>query len=140
MQPVYAALPEEQGREDSASEALVMRLKRRGRPRSSALAALGATDEPLAFAHLARRQLVAAPGKGVRIGTEFDPHGRARQPERLAEVVLEVAPVGIRDVLRLVAVDDDDRRIASALVGVAQLDAPPADQRRLSTCGWVSGW
>ena len=39
--------------------------------------------------------------------------------------------IGLGQVLGLVAVNDDDRRIAPTLVGIAQLDAPPAHQRWL---------
>src|SRR5690554_6116453 len=62
--------------------------------------------------------------EGVLAGTELEAHRRAADLEHLAEGVGQVAAVGLGQRLGLVAVDHDDRRVAAALVGHAQLDPP----------------
>src|SRR5437868_5782555 len=80
--------------------------------------------QALAGAYLARGELVAFALERVFVGAEFHAHRSAFEAEVLAEDAGEVAPVGIGDVLDLVAMDHDDRRVAAALVRVAQLDTP----------------
>src|SRR5688500_4178020 len=69
---------------------------------------------------------------GVRIApaAKLDAHRRARQLERVPEVALEVALVGLGHMVERVAVDDDARRVDAALVRVAQLRAEAAAARR----------
>src|SRR5260221_1617156 len=93
--------------------------------------ALVALDQPLALAHLTRRQGISLAGERVLVAAERDAYRRAHQIERLAIDIDQIAAVGVRHVIGLIAVDDDDGRIAAALVGVTQLDAAAADQRRL---------
>ena len=49
----------------------------------------------------------------------------------LEKYVSQVASVGVRDMLHLVTVNDDDRGIAATLMRVPKLDTPAPDQRRL---------
>src|SRR5882757_1016144 len=69
----------------------------------------------------------------VGVGVRAEVHGDRRrvQVEGVAIHVGEIAPVGIRHRYRLIAVNDDARRVATALVSVAQLDPPALHQRRL---------
>src|SRR5688572_2165556 len=101
------------------------------RARLLALAALAATHEAVALALLPRRELVAPAGVRVLVSAELDTHRRPHEPEHPPEVVLEITPVGVGHVLGLVAMYHHHGWIAAALVGIAQLDAPPAHQRRL---------
>src|SRR5690606_39817539 len=50
--------------------------------------------------------------------------------ESAAVGFFQIADVVVGNILGLVAVDDDQRRVAAAGVGIAQLDAPPVDQGR----------
>src|SRR5580765_8856108 len=97
---------------------------------ASALAALPASGTPAARLVLARLHPPLAQ-VGVRVRAVFDKYRRRKQIEGLAEHVRQVACVGRGHRGGLVAVDDDAGRIAPALVRVAQLDAPPANQGRL---------
>src|SRR5688572_33139903 len=62
----------------------------------------------------------------VAAGAELDAQRCSRQAELLAEKPFEIALVRIGHAVERVAVDDDARRIHSALVGVAQLGADRA--------------
>src|SRR5690606_28631711 len=65
----------------------------------------------------------------VRVGAlaEQERHRRAHQLEALAEEILQVALVRIRQLLQARAVDDEGRRVAAARVYIAQLGDMPAD-------------
>src|SRR5580658_10580451 len=67
----------------------------------------------------------------IGVGAVLDGHRCCKQVIGLAKHVGQIARVGIGNRRRLIAMDHDARRIAAALVRVAQLDAPPAHQRRL---------
>src|SRR6266404_9560274 len=99
------------------------------------LAKLGSTlvtlDEPFALADLPGRQRISLACKGIFLTLENDADRRAHQVEGFAVHVDQVAPVRIGDVIRLIAVDDDDGRILSTLMRIAKLDAAAAHQRRL---------
>src|ERR1051325_6024732 len=111
-----------------------LRLRRsslaRQRPRPAllarALVALALVLAPAAasVAHL------PAPGVGIAAGAQLDAERRAGELESVAEVALEVAPVGIGHAVDRVAVDDDARRVDAALVRVAQLRPDDADLGR----------
>ena len=88
-------------------------------------------NQTAALLDLPLGEFIAAPGKRVRILTKFDTHRRALQPKRLTVRVDEVAAIGFRHLQHLVAVNDDDRRVAAALMGIAQLDASTAHERWL---------
>src|SRR5690606_39904730 len=92
--------------------------------------ALGVAEQALPAALLPRRELVAPALVGVLAGLQDEANRCPREIERLAEAVDEVAAIGVGQVLRLLAVDDDHGRIAAALVGIAQADAPAPHQRR----------
>ena len=72
---------------------------------------------------------------GIRVGIdaclELYPKGRAPQLERVAEKMFQVAPVCVGDPRQCRSVDDDERRVDPALMGVAQLRADVAGTRRL---------
>ena len=91
-------------------------------------------DHPLELSLLARDEFVAPAREGIEAGPQFQSCRRAMQPEGLREPVDQEPAIGIRQRIGLVAVDHDGRRILATLVGVAALDAPAADQRRLM-CG-----
>src|SRR5260221_5187256 len=93
--------------------------------------ALVALNQPLALAHLTGRQGISLAGERVLVAAERDADRRAHQIERLAVDIDQITAVGIRHVIGLIAVDDDDGRIAAALMGVKQLDAAAPDQRRV---------
>src|SRR5690606_22041313 len=99
---------------------------------------LHSLHQPLPTTALSRRQGIALAFERILVGAEFDAYRRAFESEGLAEDVAEIAAIGVGDVLHLVAVHDDDRRVAAALVCVAQLDAPAAYERRLMLldCGF----
>src|SRR5688500_18803841 len=90
-----------------------------------------AVAHPLALAPLPRRERISLAGEGIVVGTKLQAHRRAVEAVSPTEHVHEIAPVGVRYVRSLVAVDHDDGRIAAPLVGVTQLDASPAYQRWL---------
>src|SRR5690606_23853769 len=69
-------------------------------------------------------------GVGVLAAAELDLHGGAVEVEGAAIGFFQVAHIVVGDILGLVAVDDDQRRIAAAGVGVAQFDTAAVDQRR----------
>src|SRR4051812_46888047 len=64
---------------------------------------------------------LAAPFERIAAGAQLDAERRTRELEFVAEVPLEVAPVGVRHAVDRVAVDDDARRVEAALVRIAQL-------------------
>ena len=64
--------------------------------------------------------------EGVFAGVELDAQRCSLQAEDFTEAVFKVAPVGVGNLVQRVAVDDDQRRVASALVGVAQFGAEEA--------------
>src|SRR5688572_14874729 len=68
---------------------------------------------------------------GIDVAAEFYRHRGGEQVEPLAEHVGEITFVGLRHVRRLAAVHHYARRVASALVGVTQPDAPAAHDGRL---------
>ena len=82
-------------------------------------------------APLSWRALVASSGERIVLAAEIHAHGRAFQLERLAVAIDEVATVVLGRPLGLGAMDHDDRRVAPALVRIAQADAPTANERRL---------
>ena len=86
--------------------------------------------ETAALADLAVGELVLLALVGILAGAELDDQRAALQLQCLAEAADEKTLVACRDGLGLVAVDDDARRVLAALVGVAQLDAAAARQRR----------
>src|SRR5687768_3266313 len=82
--------------------------------------ASGAPRVALTGAPLARRQLVAPACERIVFAAEVDAHRCPLEAERFAEGVHEVAAVVLGRALRLRTVDHDHRRIAPALVSVAQ--------------------
>src|SRR6185437_13614783 len=72
---------------------------------------------------------------GIRVGIdaclELYPKGRAPQLERVAEKMFQVAAIGVGDVRQRRAVDDDERRIDTALMGIAELRPHVAGAWRL---------
>src|SRR5262249_20417522 len=81
---------------------------------------------PLTLLHhglLGRGGLLLVLVEGVGTAAELHPHRRALQVEGLPEHTHQVALVGVRRAVQLVAVHHDHRRVAPALVGIAQLDA-----------------
>src|SRR6185437_5140405 len=72
---------------------------------------------------------------GIRVGIdaclELYPKGRAPQLERVAEKMFQVAAIGVGHVRQRRPVDDDERRIDAALMGIAQLRPHVAGTRRL---------
>ena len=72
-------------------------------------------------------QGVFAPGIGVGTPFEFNPHRGAVQFQHPAIGVDQIALVGIGHGIGLVAVDDDQRRVLAALVGITQFNTPPPD-------------
>jgi len=75
-------------------------------------------------------QGVAPPGVGIVSAFELDAQRRAAQPEDRAKPIHQVALVTRRHLTGLIAVDHDDRRVATALVCISQLDPAPVHQRR----------
>ena len=84
--------------------------------------------QPAAFRHLSRCQLVLAAFVGVRSGLEFQSQRCPVEFQDLAEAVDQIASVGVGHIGGLVAVDDDDRWVAAALMGITQLDAASMNQ------------
>src|SRR5215468_10501799 len=76
-----------------------------------------------------RRARIALVGVGVR--AVFDEYRRGKQVVCLAEHVGEITCIGLGHGGCLVAMDDDARRVAAALVRITQLDPSPAHQWRL---------
>src|SRR5258708_144972 len=86
-----------------------------------------ALDQAFAFANLTGRQGVTFSGERVVITAKRHSDRGAHQVKRLAIDVDQIAPVSIRHMVGLVAVNDHDRRGLGSLVGVALLDAAPGD-------------
>src|SRR5262244_3723691 len=61
----------------------------------------------------------------IRIGSapELDAQGCALQFESVPEKTFQIAAIALRNIVERVAVDDDTRRVSTALMGVAQLRA-----------------
>ena len=76
-------------------------------------------DDPLAALLLARGQLIATPGKGILAAPELHPQRGADQLQCLPEEILEIPRIAGRYPLGLTAVNDEQRRIAPALVNIA---------------------
>src|SRR5690606_10968048 len=87
-------------------------------------------DHSAPLAALPCSEPVAPVLEWILIRSELDAHGRALEPEMLPEDIAQIATIRIGHVLDLIAVHDDDGRIASALMCVTQLDAPAAHERR----------
>ncbi len=87
--------------------------------------------QPALLVHLAIREGVLVALVGVVAALVLDTDRRTDQFQHAAEGVFQVARVGLRHRVHLVAVDHDQRRVGTAEVGIAQLDAAPADHRRL---------
>jgi len=92
------------------------------------LLALCKLHQTLTFAFLAIGEDILPTFVGVLTCFEFQPHRRSDQLEFLAEVIEQITPVGAGYGFRLIAMDNDQRRILAALMCVAQLDTPPPDQ------------
>src|ERR1700719_151786 len=90
-----------------------------------------ALDQPFPLAYLPGCQGIALAGERVLLAPEGHPDRSTHQIEGFAIDIDQVAPVGIRHMIGLVAVDDHDGRIAATLMRVAEFDAAPADQRGL---------
>src|SRR5512138_85153 len=88
-------------------------------------------DQALALAALPGRERIALALVGVLVGPKLDAHGRAFEVEALAKYVTEIAAIRVGHVRRLIAVDDDYRRVAAALVRITQFDAAALHERRL---------
>ena len=74
---------------------------------------------------------LAPVGVGVGTRAELDAQRRALQRQTLAEPAFQEAPVAVAHLVERTAVDDDDRRILSPLVRIAQLGSERAVARRL---------
>ena len=70
------------------------------------------------------------PAKGFSDPLKPTTRGRSHELEVLPEALSQKADVGLGEVLRLVAVNDNSRRAVAPLVRIAQLDAPTLMQRR----------
>lgn len=68
--------------------------------------------------HLAGGQFVAATLKWIVTCFEFNPYRRTTKVQYLAEGVDEVALIGDRHALSLIAMDNNNRRVLSTLVGI----------------------
>src|SRR5437899_5519433 len=55
----------------------------------------------------------------ILASTQFNPQWSAYQRECIAEMLLEIAFVGVTDRFQSIAMDHDDRRILTALVCIA---------------------
>ena len=84
---------------------------------------LHSPHQPLSATALTRRERIALALERIFVGAKLDPDRRTFELEVLAEHVAQVALVGIWNVLYLIAMNDDDRRIAAALMCIAELDA-----------------
>src|SRR5574344_2317332 len=80
---------------------------------------------------LAFGQGVFLVGVGVVAALEFDADRRADQLEYAPVGVFQVAHISLGHMVGLVAVNNDQRRVGTAQVGIAQLDATAIDHRRL---------
>src|SRR5688500_10301943 len=96
---------------------------------ASALA-LGVTDQALALALLTFGQDVLLVGVRILALAEFQPQRRADELEALAQEVLEVALVAVRQALHPRAVDHDGGRVLAGRVREAQLGRVAAHDRR----------
>ncbi len=74
---------------------------------------------------------LAPVGVGVGARAELDAQRRALQRQTLAEPAFQEAPVAVAHLVERAAVDDDDRRVLSPLVRIAQLGPERAVARRL---------
>src|SRR5579862_594613 len=84
------------------------------------------THAPAAMRGAARLAVVR-----IGVGAEFDEDGRCKEVVGLAKHVRKVASVALRHRSGLITVNHDARWITPALMRIAQLDAPPAHERRL---------
>src|SRR5690606_18278186 len=99
-------------------------------PARRSLAALDVADQPPLARDLALAQLVLLAFVGVGTLAEQHPHRRADQLETLAEEILQVAPVGVRERLEPGAVDDEGRRVLATRVHRPQPGGAAAHRRR----------
>ena len=95
------------------------------------LGLLAVRQQTALLVHLTLGQGVLLALVGVGATLELDADRRADQLEHASVGVFQIAHVGTRHRIHLVTVDDDQRRVGTAQVGVAQLDAAAIDQRRL---------
>ena len=79
---------------------------------------------------LTRRKGVAPPLERIFTIAELDTQGRTCQLQRLAVDVFEIARVVIWHFIDLIAMNNHNRRILPAGMGVAHLDAATARRRR----------
>ena len=87
------------------------------------------TQQTLSTPLLPRCQRVLLSLVGVVAGLELDVDRGTDDSQRRPESPDQVAPVVVGDQIRLIAVNDDDRRVGAALMGVAKLDPPSAGER-----------
>ena len=90
-----------------------------------------ALDHALALALLARRQFIAPTRKRVLAGSKLQANRRPPQPKLTPESIHQIASVSGGERCRLVAMNNDGRRITPTLMGIAQFDSPPSNQRWL---------
>ena len=84
----------------------------------------------IALTRLPRRQLVANAGKWVITGLQLQANGRAFEPEGFAEGLDQITPITLRQAIRLIAMQYDDRWALTALMRISELNASPTHQRR----------
>src|SRR5688500_1383546 len=102
-----------------------------------ASATLDMADQTLPLLLLALGERIDAALEGIRAVAEIEAHRGTDELEALAEEILEVALVRLRERLDARAVDDDARRQMPAHVRVAQLRGAALHERRL--VGLVGG-
>ena len=79
---------------------------------------------------LTRCQFVTAPLERIIAGLERQPHRCPLQVKNLAEAIDQKATVCFRQALRLIAMNNDNRRISATLMRVTKTNAPPTNQWR----------
>ena len=89
------------------------------------------TDHPATLLDLAFGQHIPLPLEGILTGLEFQLDGRPGDGHSVPEIINQVAFVAPRNLLNLIAMDDDRRWISTALMSVLQLDPATSHQGRL---------
>ena len=89
------------------------------------------TDHPSTLLDLAFGQHIPLAFEGILTGFEFQLDGRPGDGHGVPEIINQVAFVAPRNLLNLIAMDDDRRWISTALMSVLQLDPATPHQGRL---------